>query len=103
MVGRTTMQRTTQAGAGGWRMVFLLAAALAALAVIVTIATMTPGGAARAQTPRGADLKITKSVSPKVVTVGERETFPIKVTNTGNRRARNVTMSDPLRSKVRFV
>jgi large repetitive protein len=61
------------------------------------------GGPAQAQTTQRVDLDIKKSVSPKVVTVGERQTFTIKVANEGNRRARNVTMSDPLPAKVRFI
>ena len=55
------------------------------------------------QTAQGVDLTVRKSVSPKLVAVGERQTFTIKVTNEGSRRAKNVTMSDTLPSKVRFV
>jgi len=104
MVRRTTMERTARAGAGGRRTVFLFAvtAVLAALAMTAAM-TVTSGDAVQAQTAQRAELGITKSVSPKVVAVGERQVFTIKVTNAGDRRARNVTMSDPLPSEVRFV
>ena len=95
------MQGTDRAGAVERRTVVLLAAAAALVALAVMI--VTSGGAVQAQTAQGAELKITKSVSPKVVAVGERQTFTIKVTNTGDRRARRVTMSDPLPSEVRFI
>jgi uncharacterized repeat protein (TIGR01451 family) len=35
--------------------------------------------------------------------VGERQTFTVKVTNEGARRAEGVRMRDPLPSKVRFI
>jgi uncharacterized repeat protein (TIGR01451 family) len=71
-------------------------------ALMVT-AMMALSGPAQTQTAQGVDLTVRKSVSPKFVAVGERQTFTIKVANEGNRRARNVTMSDPLPGKVRFV
>jgi uncharacterized repeat protein (TIGR01451 family) len=71
--------------------------------VLMVTAMMALSGPAQTQTAQGVDLTIRKSVSPKVVGVGEKQTFTIKVTNQGNRRARNVTMSDPLPGKVRFV
>jgi len=71
-------------------------------ALMVT-AMMALSGPAQAQTAQGVDLNVRKSVSPKLVAVGEMQTFTIKVTNEGNRRAKNVTMSDPLPGKVRFV
>jgi uncharacterized repeat protein (TIGR01451 family) len=101
MVRRKTMQGTARVGAVERRTVVLLAAAAALVALAVMM--VTSGGAVQAQTAQGAELKITKSVSPKVVAVGERQTFTIKVTNRGDRRARNVTMSDPLPAKVRFI
>ena len=76
---------------------------LAAMAGVLVAFMVTVGGPARAQTAQGVDLSVNKSVSPKVVAVGEKQTFTIKVTNEGNRRARNVTMSDPLPGKVRFI
>jgi uncharacterized repeat protein (TIGR01451 family) len=66
-------------------------------------AMMALSGPAQTQTAQGVDLTVRKSVSPKLVAVGEMQTFTIKVTNEGNRRARNVTMSDPLPGAVRFV
>jgi large repetitive protein len=66
-------------------------------------AMMVLSGPAQTQTAQGVDLTVRKSVSPKLVAVGERQNFTIKVTNEGNRRAKNVTMSDPLPGKVRFV
>jgi uncharacterized repeat protein (TIGR01451 family) len=74
-----------------------------ALVAFIVAAMVTVGGPARAQTAQGVDLDVKKSVSPKVVAVGYKQTFTIKVTNEGNRRARNVTMSDPLPAKVRFI
>ena len=65
-------------------------------------------GAAFAATPADTyggrpDLDLTKTVSPKVVRVGEPQTFTIRVTNEGAGRAEGVRMTDPLPSKVRFV
>ena len=37
------------------------------------------------------------------VEVGELQTFTIRITNEGNRRAEGVRMTDPLPSKVRFI
>jgi uncharacterized repeat protein (TIGR01451 family) len=95
------MQKAVSVGLSGSRkqmLVFLAAMALVLMAYMVVFGT-----AAGAQTAQGVDLNVKKSVSPKVVAVGERQTFTIKVTNEGNRRARNVTMSDPLPGKVKFV
>lgn len=72
-----------------------VALAVALLALVVL--------AEPAQSARGADLTVRKSVSPKVVTVGNRQTFAITVKNVGNRRATNVVMRDPLPGIVRFV
>jgi uncharacterized repeat protein (TIGR01451 family) len=77
-----------------------LAAALAATLLALMVLT----GPAQTQTTQGVvDLTVRKSVSPEVVVVGEKQTFTIKVTNEGNRLARNLTMEDPLPAKVRFV
>jgi uncharacterized repeat protein (TIGR01451 family) len=81
-----------------WAPISLAAALAAALLALMVLA-----GSAQTQTAQGADLTVRKSVSPKVVVVGEKQTFTIKVTNEGNRSARNVTMEDPLPAKVRFV
>lgn len=93
------MTKTTT-GRTGW----LEAATLLAGALLATAALLVALGAtAKAQTAQGADLALSKSVEPRTVQVGEQQTFIIKVTNEGNRRARNVTMSDPLPSAVRFI
>jgi uncharacterized repeat protein (TIGR01451 family) len=52
---------------------------------------------------RGVDLDVRKTVHPGAVEVGELQTFAVKVTNDGVRRAEGVRMTDPLPSKVRFV
>ena len=61
------------------------------------------GGAAGAQTRQGPDLAVKKTVYPKTVQLGERQTFTIKITNEGTARAEGVRMRDPLPSKVRFI
>lgn len=99
------MQKIAYAGTGEQRRrtTVLLAALAAALMALLVSAMVSPGGTARAQTTQGVDLHIRKSVSPKQVSVGERQTFTINVTNQGDHRARNVTMKDPLPAKVRFI
>ncbi len=77
----------------------LLAGALSAAAVLV----LALGGTAGAQTGQGPDLALKKTVYPKTVQVGERQTFTIKITNEGTARAEGVRMRDPLPSKVRFI
>ena len=61
------------------------------------------GGASQAQTARGVDLVVDKTIQPRSVQVGERQTFTITVTNEGTRRARAVRMTDPLPTAVRFI
>jgi uncharacterized repeat protein (TIGR01451 family) len=59
--------------------------------------------AASAQ-PRGsADLSVTKTVKPRVVTVGENQTFTRRVTNQRGDTARNVVMRNPLPDEVREI
>ncbi len=82
-----------------WAIVALLAAMVGALGVAV----VAFGPAAGAQTAQGVDLNLNKSISPRAVAVGENQTFTVRVTNEGNRRARNVVMRDPLPSAVRFI
>jgi large repetitive protein len=48
-------------------------------------------------------LAVTKTVKPKVVTVGDNQTFTIKVTNERGGIARDVTMTDRLPDQVRFI
>ncbi len=93
------MTETTTARTGRLWVVALLAGALAASAALL----MALGGTAGAQTARGLDLALTKSVYPKTVRVGDQQTFTIRITNEGTRRAEGVNMKDPLPSKVRFV
>lgn len=72
----------------------LLAAALAAVAVAAF-------GASDAQAA-GA-LSISKSIKPKVVTVGDNQTYTINITNNTGARATDVEMRDPLPRNVRFI
>jgi uncharacterized repeat protein (TIGR01451 family) len=94
------MTNTTTARTGRLWVAALVAGALAAtLALMVTL-----GGTAGAQTAQeGPDLSLKKTVYPKSVQVGERQTFTIRITNEGTRRAEGVRMKDPLPSKVRFI
>jgi uncharacterized repeat protein (TIGR01451 family) len=76
---------------------------------MLTLALALCGGTALGATPpeaagaRGVDLDVRKTVHPGAVKVGEAQTFTVKVTNDGARRAEGVRMTDPLPSKVRFV
>lgn len=73
-----------------------LAAALAVLAVLVF------GGASQAQ-EAAADLAISKSIKPTVVTVGEKQVYMILITNKTGSRAKDVRMTDPLPKNVKFI
>jgi uncharacterized repeat protein (TIGR01451 family) len=86
-----------------WAPAALLGAAFALVAVVVAL-----GGSARAQGDVGtdhlaSDLHITKSVKPKSVPVGNKQTFVIKVVNERGDRARGVVMKDQLPNRVKFV
>jgi len=83
----------------------LWAAALVAgtLAAMAALLVALGGGTAGAQEARSVDLDVTKTVYPKTVQVGERQTFTIKITNDGSTRAERVRMTDPLPSEVRFI
>jgi uncharacterized repeat protein (TIGR01451 family) len=78
------------------------------VSAMLTLALALCGGTALGATPpeaagaRGVDLDIRKTVHPGAVKVGEMQTFTVKVTNDGARRAEGVRMTDPLPSKVRF-
>ncbi len=93
------MTNTTTARTGRLWVAALLAGTLAALAALL----MALGGTAGAQTAQGPDLAVKKTVYPKSVRVGEQQTFTIRITNEGTRRAEGVRMRDPLPSKVRFI
>lgn len=67
------------------------------------VAMMALGGVALAQPTGSADLSVTKTVKPRVVTVGDNQTFVIKITNQRGDTARDVVMTDPLPDKVRFI
>ena len=73
----------------------LLAAALAAVAVAAF------GASADAQAATA--LSISKSIKPKVVTVGDKQTYTVKITNNTGARATDVEMRDPLPRNVRFL
>jgi uncharacterized repeat protein (TIGR01451 family) len=96
-VANTTTRRTVAAPL--WALALLLAAALAVAAVATFGA-----GSARAQDEAGsADLTVTKTVQPRQVTVGDNQTFTIKVTNARGGTATEVHMTDPLPTQVRFI
>jgi uncharacterized repeat protein (TIGR01451 family) len=76
---------------------------VAAALVATLLALIVLAAPAQTQTAQGVDLTVRKSVSPKFVAVGGKQTFIIRVANEGNRLARNVTMEDALPAKVRFV
>ena len=78
----------------------LVAGGLAALAALLVA---LGGGAAGAQEARSVDLDVDKTVHPRTVQVGDRQTFTVRITNDGSTRAERVRMSDPLPSKVRFI
>jgi uncharacterized repeat protein (TIGR01451 family) len=90
--------RRTVAAVPLWAVGLLLAAAFA----VAAVATFGAGGA-RAQVEGSADLTVTKTVQPSLVTVGDRQTFTIKVTNARRDTAREVHMTDRLPDQVRFI
>jgi uncharacterized repeat protein (TIGR01451 family) len=70
----------------------------------VLVAVMALGSVAGAQATGSADLALSKSVKPKVVTVGDKQTFTVKISNLRGDTARNVVMKDQLpTNKVRFI
>lgn len=74
-----------------------------AVALLVATAILVVSSAAQAQPTGSADLSVTKSVKPRVVTVGDNQTFVIKVTNQRRDTARDVVMTDRLPDEVRFI
>jgi uncharacterized repeat protein (TIGR01451 family) len=96
--GRSMATKTTGRGLSAWAMALLAAA----FAVAALLAAFGAGGA-QAQVEESADLAVTKKVKPRVVTVGENQTFTIKVTNERGGIARDVTMTDRLPDQVRFI
>ena len=90
--------RRTVAAVPLWAVALLLAAAFAVAAVVTFGA-----GSARAKLERSADLTVTKTINPRVVTVGQTQTFTIKATNSRGGTARQVHMTDPLPTQVRFI
>jgi uncharacterized repeat protein (TIGR01451 family) len=74
------------------------------LLAAMAVAVLALGGAAWAQPTASADLSVTKTIKPKVVTVGDKQTFTVKITNQRRDTARDVVMTDPLpTNKVRFI
>ena len=49
------------------------------------------------------DLDVDKTVHPKTVQVGDRQTFTVRIANDASTRAERVRMRAPLPSKVRFI
>jgi uncharacterized repeat protein (TIGR01451 family) len=78
----------------------LVAGALAAVGALLVV---LGGGEAGALEARFVDLDVEKTVHPRTVQVGERQTFTVRITNDGTIRAERVRMRDPLPSKVRFI
>jgi uncharacterized repeat protein (TIGR01451 family) len=80
--------------------------AIALLVATAVAVGLTFGATAQAQIEtdhRAADLHLTKTVKPRVVPVGTKQTYIIKVTNERGERARAVKMIDQLPKGVNFV
>ena len=93
-----TNTKTTGLTIGLWAAALLAGALAATFALLATFSV-----AAGAQETRAVDLAVKKTVSPRTVQVGEKQTFTIRITNEGTTRAEGVRMRDPLPSKVRFI
>ena len=91
----------TAAGRRARPWVALVAGAFAVMAALLLV--VLGGGTAGAQEARSVDLDVDKTVHPRTVQVGDRQTFTIRVTNDGSTRAERVRTRDPLPSKVRFT
>ncbi|MBW8481248.1 DUF11 domain-containing protein [Actinomadura parmotrematis] len=76
----------------------VLAAALTGAAAVPDEAVARPVRAAAAL--RAADLVVSKTVSPNPMTIGARAVYKVTVTNTGDRPAADVTVTDALPSGV---
>jgi uncharacterized repeat protein (TIGR01451 family) len=90
------------------RRVLVWPVAMLGIGLIIALApvVLAFGSTAQAQIEAqhlAADLRISKAVKPKVVPVGSKQTFIIKVTNQRGTTARGVTMSDPLPKGLNFV
>ena len=70
------------------------------LAVVVAALAFGPSPADAASR---TDLRLNKTVKPRVVEVGENQTFHIRIKNASSRNATNVKMTDPLPTNVRFI
>ena len=66
-------------------------------------ATTTGRVHAGGQRARRPDLHVSKSVKPKAVRVGQKQTFTVKVTNRRGRTATGLKLTDSLPKNVRFV
>ena len=93
-----TNTKTTGLTIGLWAAALLAGALAATFALLATLSV-----AAGAQETRAVDLAVKKTVSPRTVQVGEKQTFTIRITNNGTTRAQGVRMRDPLPSKVKFI
>lgn len=93
-----TNTKTTGRTIGLWAAALLAGALAATFALLATLSA-----AAGAQETRAVDLAVKKTVSPRTVQVGEKQTFTIRITNEGTTRAEGVRMRDPLPSKVKFI
>lgn len=71
-------------------------------AVVAFAAVAIFGTTAQAQSSATA-LSISKTVKPKVVTVGQNQVYTIRISNNTGARATNVRMTDPLPRNVRFI
>jgi uncharacterized repeat protein (TIGR01451 family) len=94
---RRTVENTSVQRVPAWAMVTLGLALAAAV-----VAALAFGGRAANAAP-GADLRLTKTIEPMVVTVGQNQTFTIIVKNQSAAKATNVKMTDPLPTNVRFI
>ncbi len=91
---------------GRWLPVWAVALLVGALVALVAAAAVNFAGTAQAQVgtlAEDADLKVTKTVKPKFVKVGEQQTFKMVVTNERGATARGVVLTDPLPKQVNFV
>jgi uncharacterized repeat protein (TIGR01451 family) len=95
---RRTVENTSVARRAPVWVVVALGLALAA----ALVAALAFGGHA-ANAATGTDLRITKTVKPQTVRVGDNQTFIIHVKNKRSRNATNVKVTDPLPTNVRFI
>jgi uncharacterized repeat protein (TIGR01451 family) len=96
-------ERRTVESASEVRRVPVWAVVALGLALAATLVAALAFGGHAASAATATDLRITKTVKPKIVTVGDNQTFIIRVTNTTSRNATNVKVTDPLPTNVRFI